>query len=231
MASKAAGLKDKLCEACRDECSGRDRREEMSRRAPSTNRELPGPKPNKESTAEGEKKKPTVVVTSRDGASASVPGKPTDAPVLQLYSDHRMTKLVTTGGPTSLCYQLYTEGGVATWKQTAVPNNGHSGVLLMPVKRMPHPDRVDMKAQAWQSSTWPPAREVVLSTDRATGRQTVRMRFQTNGEEQSARNEGLALFAAQRPGGAVGRGEQSSKAGLAKEPEKPKEPEKKDEAE
>ena len=59
----------------------------------------------------------------------------------------------------------------------------------------------------------------------------MRMRFQTSGEELSARNEGLTMFAAQRQGGAVGRGEQSSKAGLAKEPEKPKEPEKKDEAE
>ena len=57
------------------------------------------------------------------------------------------------------------------------------------------------------------------------------MRFQTYGEDQSARNEGLTLFAVQRSGGAVGRGEQSSKAGLAKEPEKPKEPEKKDKAE
>ena len=71
---------------------------------------------------------------------------------------------------------------------------------------------------------------MVLFTDRATGRQTVRMRFQTNGEELSARNEGLTMFAA-RQGGAVGRGEQSSGAGLAKEPEKPKEPERKDEAE
>ena len=67
----------------------------------------------------------------------------------------------------------------------------------MPVKRMRHPDRVDMMGQAWQSSTWPPAagaaakqtgvtevvlkgvtreadgrkREVVLFTDRSTARQ------------------------------------------------------------
>ena len=56
------------------------------------------------------------------------------------------------------------------------------------------------------------------------------MRFQTNGEELSARDEGLTMFAA-RQGGAVSQGEQSSRAGLAKEPEKPKEPERKDEAE
>ena len=50
--------------------------------------------------------------------------------------------------------------------------------------------------------------EVILFTDRATGKQTVRMRFQTRGEELGARNEGLTLFAA-RQGGAAGRGEQS----------------------
>ena len=111
--------------------------------------------------------------------------------------------------------------------------------------------------QAWQGSTWPPAagaaakqtgvtevvlkgvtreadgrkREVVIFTDKATGCQTVHMRFQTNGEEVAAHNEGLTVFAAQRPGGAVGRGEQLSKAGLAKGPEKPQEQKKKGEAE
>ena len=71
---------------------------------------------------------------------------------------------------------------------------------------------------------------MVLFTD-GSGRQTLQMRFQTNGEEQAARNEGLAVFAAQRTGGAVCRGEQSSKAGLAKGPEKPQEQKKKDGAE
>ena len=73
-------------------------------------------------------------------------------------------------------------------------------------------------------------REVVLFTDRL-GRQTVRMRFQTNGEEEAARNEGLTMFIAQRPGAAVCRGEQLAKAGLAKGPEKPQEQKKKDGAE
>ena len=181
---------------------------ELPRRDTSSDRERPDPRPNKEATAKGEREKPPVVVTSRDGASVSS----TVAPALQLYSNRRMTNLVSTGGPTSLCYQLYTEGGVAAWKQTAVPNRGHSYVLLMPVKRMPHPDRVDPAAKDWQGSTWPPAapaaakqtgvtevvlrgvtreadgrnREVVLFTDKATGRQTVRIRFQTNGEELSA---------------------------------------------
>ena len=72
-----------------------------------------------------------------------------DAQVLQIFSDDKMTKLITTGVPTALCYQLYTQGGVATWKQSAVPANGHSGILLMPVKRMRHPDRVDRLGQGW----------------------------------------------------------------------------------
>ena len=69
----------------------------------------------------------------------------------------------------------------------------------MPVKRMPHPDQVDPAAMAWQMT---PAstrhvgttevvmrgvsrepngrmRELILFTDRATGKQTVRVRFQT----------------------------------------------------
>ena len=105
---------------------------------------------------------------------------------------------------------------------------------MMSVKRMPHPDQVDPAAMAWLGAKWPPAagasarqegrtevvlrgaireadghnREVILFTDRATGKQTVRMRFQTRGEELTARNEGLTLFAA-RQGGAAGRGEQS----------------------
>ena len=45
-------------------------------------------------------------------------------------------------------------------------------------------------------------REVVLFTDQS-GRQTVRMQFHTNGEEEQARNEGLTVFTAQRPGAAV----------------------------
>ena len=73
-------------------------------------------------------------------------------------------------------------------------------------------------------------REVILFTDRATGKQTVHMRFQTRGEEFSARNEGLTLFA-ERQGGAAGRGEQSTREGPAKEAEKPKVSKREDKAE
>ena len=68
---------------------------------------------------------------------------------MQQYSDACMTKLISTGGPMAICYQLYTEDNVATWKQVSVPTYGHSGVLLIPVKRMPHPDQVDPAAIAW----------------------------------------------------------------------------------
>ena len=94
-----------------------------------------------------------MVLTIKDGASISslvrVGASSTEAPALQHYSDRRMTKVISTGGPTLLCYQLYTEGGVAAWKQAAAPNYGHRGVLLMSVKRMPHPDQVDPAAMAW----------------------------------------------------------------------------------
>ena len=165
-----------------------------------------------------------------------------------------MTKLINTGGPTAFCYQLYTQGGIAVWKQVAIPKNGHRGILLMPVKRLS--DRVDRPGQGWQGSTWLPAagaaekqpgvtevvlkgvtkeadgrgREVVLFTDQS-GRQTVRMRFRTNGEEEQARNEGLTVFTAQRPGAAVWKEEQMVRAGHTEDPEKAQEQKKKDGAE
>ena len=73
-------------------------------------------------------------------------------------------------------------------------------------------------------------REVILFTDRATGKQTVRMRFQTGGEELAARNEGLTLFTA-RQGAAAGRREQLPRAGPAKEAVDPKESRREDKAE
>ena len=114
---------------------------------------------------------------------------------------------------------------------------------MMPVKRMPHPHQVDPTTMAWQTA---PAstrrvdtnevvmrgvsrepdgrrRELILFTDRATGKQTVRVRFQTGVEALAARNEGLTLFAP-RLGGAAGEEEQLAGAGRAKEAEKDKVP-------
>ena len=79
---------------------------------------------------------------------------------------------------------------MATWKQVSIPNYGHRGVLLMPVKIMPHYDQVDPAAMAWQTalasarrvgttevvmrgvSRKPDGRrkELILFTDKATGR-------------------------------------------------------------
>ena len=57
---------------------------------------------------------------------------------------------------------------------------------------------------------------------KATGRQTVRVCFQTGVETLAARNEGLKLFAP-RLGGAASEEEQSAGAGRAREAEKDKE--------
>ena len=59
---------------------------------------------------------------------------------MQQYSDARMTKLILTSCPTAMS------------KQVSMPNYGHSGVLLMPVKRLPHLDKVDPAAMAWQKT-------------------------------------------------------------------------------
>ena len=66
-------------------------------------------------------------------------------------------------------------------------------------------------------------RELILFTDKATGRQAVRVRFQTGVEALAARNEGLTLFAT-RLGGAAGEEEQLAGAGRARETEKDKAP-------
>jgi len=154
-----------------------------------------------------------TVLRSRDGTtlSTTVMGGPSAAEIqaLKLFSDSKVTKLVSTGGPLCICLQLYTEGGAATWKQTNVPNMGHAGVLLMPIKGSVHPDRVD-------TATPPPrmkrtgttevvlrgvskepdgrARELILYTDNTTGKQQVRYRIQTGGQELTERNAGLTFF-------------------------------------
>ena len=106
--------------------------------------------------ATGEGGRRPAILTSRDGVSLTEAMRAgtssEEAPVMQQYSEMRMTKLISTGGPTAICYQLYTEGNMATWKQVSVPNYGHHGVLLMPVKLMPHPDQVDPAAMAWQTT-------------------------------------------------------------------------------
>ena len=131
-----------------------------------------------------------------------------------------------------LCLQLYTEGKIATWRQADVPNYGHSGVLMMPIKRTPQHERENaatMERQATPVSRRPGTAEVVLRgvsrepdgrskelilyTDQVTGKQSVRYRYQTGGQELTAKNEGLTLFT---PSPA----EEQSGAGPATAPEK-----------
>ena len=71
----------------------------------------------------------TLSAVVRSGTGAS------EAQALRPFSDSRMVKLLSTGGQMCLCLQLHTENGVATWRQTDVPNIGQSGILLMPVKK------------------------------------------------------------------------------------------------
>ena len=116
----------------------------------------PGPSSSTATRVVGEMSRRPTVLTSRDGTNFTeavrdgISSKA--APVVQQYSETRMTKLISTGGPTSICYQLYTEGNEATWKPVSIPNYGHQGVLLMPVKIMPHPDQGDPAAMDWQTA-------------------------------------------------------------------------------
>ena len=120
-------------------------------RAPSTDREQGGPQPNKESSVGGKKEKQPVVMLSRNRTRARELEKQGDGHGLLVFNDSRMTKLITTDGLTAFCYQLYTQSRVAVWKQVAVPEIGHRGIMLMPVKRLS-----DRPGQGWQGSTWPP---------------------------------------------------------------------------
>ena len=149
-----------------------------------------------------------------------------------------------------LCLQLYTEGGIATWRQTDVPNYGHSGVLMMPIKRTPPHDRVDPAAMERQTTPTSSrrtgtaevvlrgvsrepdgrTRELILYTDQVTGKQSVRYRFQTGGQELSAKNEGLTLFTPS-PAEEPRQGEAPSGAEPATEPEKAKSPRRQDKRE
>ena len=147
-----------------------------------------------------------------------------------------------------LCLQLHTENGVATWRQTDVPNNGQAGVLLMPIKKTPQQFQTDqsaMERQMSQARGGPGAVEVVLRgvskepagrtkelilyTCQITGKQSVRYRYQTGGEEQTAHNEGITMFAQEQeqPGaGAPGAGPPGSER--LGEPDKRKEPRRQD---
>ena len=147
-----------------------------------------------------------------------------EAAGMQAFDDSRLTKFITIGRPTAICFQLCTQCGVAICKQVKIPEKGETGVLLLPARK--RADRVDIPEginQGWQSSAWPPAaaatenktgvtevvlkgvtqeadgkrHEVVLFTDQATGCQTVRMRFCTGELTEKAEKERLTAMNAQ----------------------------------
>ena len=68
-------------------------------------------------------------VRSRDGSKVLEPEG------LEAFENHRIIKLISTGGVGGHCYQLCTEGGGAVWWQVAIPENRHQGFLLIPVRR------------------------------------------------------------------------------------------------
>ena len=90
----------------------------MTVRAPSAESEHGHPE-SQGSPAMGEKEK-LVEVRNRDGSKVLEPG---------------------VGGVGAHCCQLCTEGGGAVWRQVAILENGHQGILLIPVRR--RSDRVD----------------------------------------------------------------------------------------
>ena len=181
----------------------------------------------------------TLSAVVRSGTGAS------EAQALRPFSDSRMVKLLSTGGQMCLCLQIHTENGVATWRQTDVPNNGQSGILLMPIKKTPQQFQIDPSAQARRGpgavevvlrgvSKEPEGRtkELILYMCQATGKQSVRYRYQTGGQEQTAHNEGITLFTQEQeqPGaGASGPGPlRSEEKG---EPEKSRQPRRQDRTE
>ena len=144
-----------------------------------------------------------------------------------------------------LCLQLYTENGVATWRQSNVPNYGQSGVLMMPIRRTAQSDPSTLERQAAPVARRPGpvevvlrgvsrepegrTRELILYTCQATGRQSVRYRYQTGGMELTARNVGITLFSQEEEqSGAGGSGARQSGAEQETGPDKDGQPKRQD---
>ena len=189
------------------------------------------------------------VLRSKDGVTLSAAvragAEATESQALRPFSDSRMVKLLSTGGQMCLCLQLYTENGIATWRQTNVPNYGQSGVLMMPIKTTAKSDPSTMDRQAAPVARRPGPVEVVLRgvsrepegrnkelilyTCQATGTQSVRYRYQTGGIELTARNEGITLFSQEEEqSGAGGSGARQSGAGQETGPDKDGQPKRQD---
>ena len=77
-----------------------------------------------------------------------------------------------------LCCQLWAEGGGAVWKQVKVPENGDTGLFMMPVRRcMRTRSRVDLpngseqecqpsgRERTWQRAAWLAAEPVTKAQE------------------------------------------------------------------
>ena len=119
------GFENKICQACSEETRSRDRPGEVARRGPSSDREYPprGTSSDREKAGPHPNKEATPTLST---AGCWAPGCTTPAS--------------SATGSSSVPATTGEKGN------RPVPNYGHSGVLLMPVKIMPHPDQVDPAA-------------------------------------------------------------------------------------
>ena len=167
-------LKDSFCDRCRDEGKVPEREH--------------GSRSVRASSTKKEKERPPVEVVSRDGRRVRM--EELEAAGMQAFDDSRLTKLITIGGPTAICYQLWTQCGVAIWKQVKIPENGETGVLLLPARKQA--DRVEIPEginQGWQSSAWPPA---AAATEKKTGVTEVVLKGVT--QEADGKRRNVVLF-------------------------------------
>ena len=82
---------------------------------------------------------------------------------MQVFDDLRLTKILKEGNYIFVC-QLWAEGEGPVLRQVQVPEDGGSGLLMMPVcKRTGRRSKVwptaemEKEEQTWQSKIWPPA--------------------------------------------------------------------------
>ena len=82
---------------------------------------------------------------------------------LQVFADSRLTNILRACGNT-IVYQLWAEGGGPIWKKVQVPENGDTGLLMMPVRRRMRrrskvypTEEMEQEEQTLQSKVWPPA--------------------------------------------------------------------------
>ena len=82
---------------------------------------------------------------------------------MQAFVDSRLTKVLKDGRDI-ISFQLWAESGGPVWKQVKVPEDGGTGLLMMPVRKktrrrskvLPTAE-MEKEEQTGQSKVWPPA--------------------------------------------------------------------------